>query len=71
MTEDPAVTLARHDERIIDAERRLAAINGNIARTGKALEDLRVALARFAVGATAFTVLSNALVALIVYVLTT
>ena len=71
MTEDQAVTLARHDERITDAERRLNAINGNIERTGDALIGLRVAVARFAVGATVFTLISNVFVALVVYELTT
>lgn len=53
-----------------DHERRLAAINGNIAATARALEELRVALARYAVAGGLLIVLTNALVALAVYELT-
>lgn len=64
-------TVAVHGARLDDAERRLDGINGQIGEFAKAINELRVTLARIAVGASLVVFLGNIVVALIVYVLTT
>jgi hypothetical protein len=58
------------DATVNEHARRLNDINGHVRDMAQAVVDLRVTIARIAVGASLLAVLANAFVALIVYQLT-
>lgn len=60
----------QNEVRVADAERRLDAINGQIARNAELLAKIQLSLARIMVLGPIFLILANGLVAFAVYELT-
>lgn len=68
---DAAVLRSIQNEvRVADAERRLDALNGQLARNADLLAKIQVSIARIMVIGPVFLILANGLVALAVYELT-